>query len=203
VRSSIENSSQIVPRWEWRTFSENGEYLKHFFAQFNPQQRGKSEETYILVPQGELNAKIRNQIFDVKQKLKVNSHGLEQWLPILKLEFPMPAEDFEKAAKLLRLKGPSPEGSLTESDFIVAVGLESKILPIRLMKMRAKYDFQGVVGEFTQLQIGTRDLFTIAIEHVDTTKIDQIRKQLGLDDLMNESYPQALKRLLGIEKGVS
>ncbi|MCF7923370.1 MAG: hypothetical protein K9M55_11785 [Candidatus Marinimicrobia bacterium] len=163
----------------------------------------KSEETYLLVPQRDLNVKIRNQIFDVKQKLKVNSDGLEQWLPILKVEFPMSQEAFKKIAALLGLQGHPLGDSLSELDFISAMGLESTISPVRLTKMREKYELQGVAGEFTHLQIGKKNVFTIAFEHVDAKKIGQIRNHLAIEDLMNENYPQALKRLMGIVRGVS
>ena len=79
----------IIPRWEWRTFGESFGPAEERFAALTPERVEESDETYLLSTRSDASVKIRGGVMDVKHLEAVNDDGLEQWLPVLKGEFPL------------------------------------------------------------------------------------------------------------------
>jgi exopolyphosphatase/guanosine-5'-triphosphate,3'-diphosphate pyrophosphatase len=94
----------IVPRWEWRTFGERFGSAEERFAALTPEKVEESDETYLQSTQSDASV-IRGGLMDVKHLEAVNDDGLEQWLPVLKGEFPLRAAD---AASVLDELGMPP-----------------------------------------------------------------------------------------------
>src|SRR4029453_17563207 len=51
----------------------------------------ESDELYLLSPNCDANVKIRDGLMDIKTLEQVDAHGLEQWRPVMKAAFPLPA----------------------------------------------------------------------------------------------------------------
>src|SRR5215510_3798204 len=96
----------IVPRWEWRTFGTHFGIAKTRFAKLTPGAVQESDELYFLGGTG-ANAKVRDELMDIKVLREVDADGLERWEPVLKQAFALPAADAAKAFALLGL--PAPE----------------------------------------------------------------------------------------------
>ncbi|MBC8193370.1 MAG: hypothetical protein ISR87_13590 [Candidatus Marinimicrobia bacterium] len=203
MRDTTENTSKIIPRWEWRTFNADDELLKSKLSNYQPLLDAESIETYLLVPDEELNLKIRHHILDVKHRLKLDSTGQEQWLPIINIKFPLDVAALNKIEELLDMSFSSAtnERSLSEANFIELLAQEPHIAAVSVAKFRQKYEIEGIQGEFTKLQIDNHYLFTLALEHEDPGRILNIRKSLGLEKCISENYPEALKHAIATGKG--
>src|SRR5690349_24366486 len=82
----------IVPRWEWRTFGNNFGVAEERFAALEPTGVQESDELY-LVSDTNANVKVRFDLMDVKILVETNADGLQQWRPIMKTQFPVPASE--------------------------------------------------------------------------------------------------------------
>ncbi|MCK7490679.1 MAG: hypothetical protein MZW92_02025 [Comamonadaceae bacterium] len=54
------------------------------------------------------NVKIRDALMDIKVLREVNADGLEQWTPVMKAGFPLPAAEAAKVLEALGLPVPTP-----------------------------------------------------------------------------------------------
>ena len=97
----------ILPRWEWRTFGESFGASERRFAALKPGGIQESDELYLLSPVANDNVKIRNLLMDIKALEQVNPDGLEQWKPVMKATFPLPAAEVRNVFKALRVAPPS------------------------------------------------------------------------------------------------
>ena len=64
-----------------------------------------SDELYLLSGAG-ANVKVRDALMDIKVLREVNADGLEQWTPVLKAGFPLPADEVAQVLEALGLPLP-------------------------------------------------------------------------------------------------
>ena len=95
----------IVARWEWRTFGPSFGAADEILAGLTPTGVAVSDELYLLSEDGD-NVKIRAELMDIKALRAVDRHGLQQWEPVLKADFPLDAA--EVAATFEALRQPLP-----------------------------------------------------------------------------------------------
>src|SRR5262249_5273497 len=81
----------IIPRWEWRTFGESFGEAEHRLPELETGMVQESDELYLPPPLPNENAKSRDLQMDIKPLEQVNPDGLEQWNPVMKGAFPLPA----------------------------------------------------------------------------------------------------------------
>ena len=91
--------AEIVPRWEWRAFGEHFGAAEDGFAALEPERIQESDEVYLLSRLVDENVKVRDDLLDVKELERVNRDGLEQWTPVLKASFPIPAAESASAKR--------------------------------------------------------------------------------------------------------
>src|SRR5215472_11387321 len=83
--------AEIKPRYEFRIWSESLTPLQKKLEAMAQARETKSQETYLISAVTEkCNAKIRAELMDIKV-LIAEDRGLEQWKPIMKSGFPLPA----------------------------------------------------------------------------------------------------------------
>src|SRR5215471_2955931 len=95
----------IIPRWEWRTFAASFGDAERRFRQLPQGKLQESDELYLLSPSCDANVKVRDQLMDIKTLEQVGVGGLQQWRPIMKAGFPLPAAE---AAKVCAALGVAP-----------------------------------------------------------------------------------------------
>src|SRR5262245_56696596 len=83
----------IVPRWEWRTFGERIGRADDILGATTPESVSDSDELYFLSVRNNASVKVRDELMDVKQLLRVNDDGLELWKPEMKSAFPLSRDD--------------------------------------------------------------------------------------------------------------
>ncbi|MGB7555885.1 MAG: hypothetical protein WBM04_16055 [Candidatus Korobacteraceae bacterium] len=191
---------KVIPRWEWRTFGENFDEADRRFAAVAPGGVQESDEVYLLSSVGDQNVKVRDQLMDIKTLEQVNGDGLEQWRPVMKAGFPLPAAEVKKVFIALELQSPPlARADYTLEQFIAELGESSGQLRVmKVHKKRARYKIEGCMAEMTEVQADGRKIRTVALESEDPALVIATVRQLGLDKFQNVSYPRGLKRLVGM-----
>ena len=93
--------TEIVPRWEWRTFGERFGAAEERLAALTPERVQDSDELYVLALDSDASLKVRDGLLDVKHLQRVDDDGLEQWRPVAKGEFPLDAGDITRLEEAL------------------------------------------------------------------------------------------------------
>ena len=193
----------IIPRWEWRTFG--GELTAASARLQAPGSTGfqVSDEVYLLSALCDANVKIRAGFMDIKQLEQVNGDGLEQWRPVLKTEFPLPAQTVTRVFEALGLPAPRLQRPAYTLDQLTGelVGAEPRLRAIAVQKARNRYRMGGCGCELTDVVADGRAVTTLAVESEDAAAVAQTVRDLGLQGVPNRSYPRGLKALLGMTPG--
>jgi exopolyphosphatase / guanosine-5'-triphosphate,3'-diphosphate pyrophosphatase len=190
----------IIPRWEWRTFGESFGEADRRFAALTPRDIEDSDETYLLSPTVDENVKIRDRRMDIKALQQVNADGLEQWKPVMKGSFPLPAADVEKVFEALQVVTPP----LARATYTLEQLIEELVKPVgqvrtvSVHKRRARYRIEECAAEMTEVAANGKNVRTVAIESEDPSRVTAVLRGLGLGRFENMSYPRGLKRLVGI-----
>ena len=183
-------------RWEWRAFGSGFGGAEERFGE--PERVQESDEVYLVSRVTDANVKVRDDLLDVKELEHVDADGLEQWTPVLKAEFPVPAD---QVAAILDRLGVTAELSRDAYsldqllDEVVGVSLD--LLAVRVHKRRQRYTIGGCMSELTDLRTDVGDTRTVAVEAEDADAVAAAVRELGLADLTNTSFPRGLKALAG------
>jgi exopolyphosphatase/guanosine-5'-triphosphate,3'-diphosphate pyrophosphatase len=188
---------EIIPRWEWRSFDRRFGTAESRLQALAPGAVQESEEIYLLHGTGD-NVKVRDRLMDIKVLRQVDEAGLEQWTPVMKQSFPLPAAAVAKVHEALRLPVPSlsrPEYSLDEfiADFASPGG---PIRAVRVHKRRTRYTIGGCMAELSEVIADGRATRTIAVESEDAFAVIRAVRELGLAGYRNTSYPRGLAALV-------
>jgi len=193
--------SAVSPgRWEWRTFGESFGVADDRFAALEPERVHESDETYLLSAADDADTvKVRDALMDVKHLEHVDADGLEQWLPVTKAGFPLPAADVESVVAALRLPVPALERAEYTLDQLLdeVVRPRTDLRAVDVHKLRRRYTIGGCMAEWTDVRADDASTRTIAVETEDAARVIATVRELGLESRPNTSYPRGLKALLG------
>jgi len=190
----------IIPRWEWRTFGDSFGEADARFAALEPGGVQETDEIYFLSPAGDQNVKVRFDLMDIKVLEQVNPEGLEQWKPVMKGSFPLPAAEVKKVFEALDVAAPS----LARSDYTLEQFVEELAKPggrlrvVNVHKKRARYTIDGCMSEMTDVVADGGKTRTVALELEDPARVIATVRKLGLDKFPNINYPRGLKQLVGM-----
>jgi exopolyphosphatase / guanosine-5'-triphosphate,3'-diphosphate pyrophosphatase len=191
----------IVPRWEWRTFGESFGAAEARLAASSATRVEDSDEVYIVSSRSEGSIKVRAGKLDVKRLEQVNEDGLEQWRPVAKAEFPIPATEIASLLSALDVAVPRLRRHDYGLDELMdeVVRPSADLLQVRVYKRRARYTLAGCMAELTDVRAGSRATRTIAVESEDPARVRAAVDELGLALLPNVSFPRGLKALVGFD----
>jgi exopolyphosphatase / guanosine-5'-triphosphate,3'-diphosphate pyrophosphatase len=189
--------AEIVPRWEWRTFTA-GESVVRQFSALTAERMQNSHEVYLLSPVNDANVKIRDALMDIKTLEQVGPTGLERWRPVMKATIPLDGRAVREVYAALGLPAPAEVREATTLEDLSADLQAQRVRAVDVHKLRLRYAFDGTMAEMTEVAAGDRRTRTIAVESEDAARVDAIRRRFGLSDLANESYPRGLKSLIGM-----
>jgi len=187
----------IIPRWEWRTFAASFGDADPRFRQLPPGQLEEGDELYLLSPNCDANVKIRDQLMDIKALEQVNPDGLEQWRPVMKGKFPLPAAEVAKVCAALRVAPLAPRDEYTLQQIQAELTHPSRgVRAVAVHKRRQRYTVGECLAEMTDLVADGHPTRTVAIEFEDPAMVLAAVHEMGLGRFENVSYPRGLKRLL-------
>jgi exopolyphosphatase/guanosine-5'-triphosphate,3'-diphosphate pyrophosphatase len=189
--------TKIVPRWEWRWFGHRFGPAESRLAALTPGAVQQSSETYLLSGDGD-NVKVRDALMDIKVLREVNRDGLEQWTPVMKAGFPLPADEVAKVFAALRLDPPPLQrASYDLAQFIDELAVPSgRIRAISVQKRRVRYTVGGCMAELSEVVADGKPTRTIAVESEDAAAVIAAVRSLGLIGYVNTSYPRGLAALV-------
>lgn len=189
--------SEIVQRWEWRTFGDRFRTADAVFARYEPSAIQDSDELY-LVAAGDSNVKVRDDLMDIKVLREVDANGLERWEPIMKAAFPLQPDDVRTVMEALGIPAPDPLGPLSRDafrDHLRSAGF-GMVRPVDVHKHRIRYRVGDGAAERSEIQVEGRSTWTIAVESPDPEAVDRAVEVLGFSDYLNMSYEVGLRNLL-------
>jgi exopolyphosphatase/guanosine-5'-triphosphate,3'-diphosphate pyrophosphatase len=189
--------SEIKPRWEWRWFGRRLSPAESRLAALTPGAVQESSETYLLSGAGD-NVKVRDALMDIKVLREVDDDGLEQWTPVMKAGFPLPAAEVAKVFAALRLDPPPLlRASYDLGQFIDELAVPSgRIRAISVQKRRTRYTVGGCMAELSNVVADGKATRTIAVESEDAAAVIAAVRSLGLGGYTNTSYPRGLAALV-------
>ncbi len=188
--------AEIIPRWEWRTFGAHFGPAEAAFSDLTPTGVQESDELYLLSGAGD-NVKVRDDLMDIKVLKEVNTEGLEQWTPVMKAGFPLPAAEVAKVFEALRLDVPAMNrDTYTLDQFVSELTAGTGIRGIDVHKRRVRYVVGGCTSEVSEVVADGRPIRTIAIESEDAAAVVAAVRSVGLADYANTSYPRGLADLI-------
>ncbi len=189
--------TEIVPRWEWRWFGHRLGPAESRLAALTPIGVQESDETYLLSGAGD-NVKVRDALMDIKVLREVDGNGLEQWTPVMKAGFPLPATEVARVFAALRLDPPPLlRASYNLQQFIDELAVPSgRIRAIGVHKRRTRYAVGGCMAELSDVVADGKSTRTVAIESEDAAAVMATVRSLGLGGYLNTSYPRGLAALI-------
>jgi exopolyphosphatase/guanosine-5'-triphosphate,3'-diphosphate pyrophosphatase len=138
---------------------------------------------------------------DIKVLREVNADGLEQWTPVMKAGFPLPAAEAVKVLEALGLPVPAPpRAQYTQDEFITQFAAPGG--PVRVVKVhkrRTRYTVGGCMAELSDVVVNSKPTRTIAVESEDAAGVMRTVHELGLGGYTNTSYPRAMAALIDEE----
>jgi len=188
---------EIVPRWEWRWFGRRFGAAEARLAALTPGAVQESSETYLLSGAGD-NVKVRDALMDIKVLREVDPNGLEQWTPVMKAGFPLPAAEVARVFAALRLDLPRLERSSYELEQFISELAEpsGRIRAISVQKRRTRYTVGGCMAELSEVLVNGRPTRTIAFESENAGAVIAAVHSMGLIGYVNTSYPRGLAALV-------
>ena len=190
----------IIPRWEWRTFGEGFGESEPLLAALAPEGVEEGDELYLLSPAADENVKIRDRLMDIKALQQVNADRLEQWEPVMKAAFPLPAAEVGKVLAALGLPASRPAHAAYTLDQLLEELVKpwARVRAVTVHKKRARCHIGGCPAEVTEVVADGKRTRTVAIESEDPARVIAAVRSLRLDRFENISYPRGLKRLIGM-----
>jgi exopolyphosphatase/guanosine-5'-triphosphate,3'-diphosphate pyrophosphatase len=192
---------KVIPRWEYRVFAEDlGEVEGNIRAHERTRVK-ESEEDYIVCRTSGNNVKVRDGLLDIKELVNTNEDTLEQWMPVLKVGFPCPADDVLRIFSAFHLARPEMgREEYTYDQFIdEVVGGSEELAVVKVTKKRHGFMIREAIVEVAEVTFDGVPLKTAAAEHTDPGLVMDVVRELGLDALPNVNYIKAMKRVVGME----
>ena len=193
------NQPAIVPRWEWRTFGEPLDTADAVLAGFDIKSDHDSDETYLLSVHSDPSVKIRDGLMDVKHLRQVDDAGLELWLPVMKAQFPINADDVAAVLTTLAVDVPALGREQYELDELIGELIEPNpdLHAAAVHKRRWRYVIDECMVEMTEIATGGSATRTVAVESPDTELVAATVAKLGLQDRRNVCVGRGLKAMIG------
>ncbi len=192
---------EIVPRWEWRTFTNDLKKAEENIRKHTEGKSRESAEVYILSEVSMDNTKVRDNLMDIKTLQQVNEDRLELWLPIMKGTFPLPVAEIEKVFKCFRVSMPKlSRDQYTFEQYLDEVIRPSKLLKaVNVLKKRTGFTINNCIVEIADVKVDDKWIKTAAVEMEDPSMVIKTVRELELDTFPNINYLRGLKNLVGMK----
>jgi len=193
------------PRFEFRSFGQDFDEAAYLMSRLSapvPQKvwERTSEEIYIVSRTNDVNnTKIRDGKMDIKTFVK-EERGLEQWNPLMKGEFPLPAQVLrEEVFPAFRVEMPEiGDGPVAYDDFLALVKAHPDLQAVKVRKLRFGYMVNDTICEVAEVLINGARVMSVNSESTEIDDILRTVADLGLEGVENINYLQAIKRVIGM-----
>jgi len=188
----------VVARWEWRIFGDAFAVARRRLTATAPERVEHSDEVYIVARGSDASVKVRDERLDAKRLLRVDGEGLEQWVPVVKAQFPLAPDELGSVLALLGVPAAdAAQGAASVEALLELVEREPTLRAVRVHKNREHYTFAGCMAESSELRTSAGAIHTLAVESPDRERVGAAVGALGLSGRTVVSVPRALKALVG------
>jgi len=193
------------PRFEFRSFGRSFEKPASRMARLSlpvPEKvwERNSDEVYILSRTNDVNnTKIRDGKMDIKTYVQTVD-GLEQWNPLMKGEFPI-ARDVLKNEVYPAFQVEMPEltqDTYTLDEFLATIKAHPDLQAVKVSKHRFGYMVNDTICEYAEVLINGAQVVSINSESTEIEDIKRTMADLGVENVENINYLQAIKRVTGM-----
>ena len=193
------------PRFEFRTFGQDFTNQAKRMARLSVPIPEKlwvrhSPETYIMSRTNNINnTKIRDGKMDIKTYVQTVD-GLEQWNPLTKTEFPVPSELLKtNIFPAFQVCMPTFEqNEYAQDEFLSLINNHQDLQAVDVVKERFGYMVHNTICEVANVVIDGKKSVTINSESTEIEDIKKTLEDVGLGELENINYLQAIKRVIGM-----
>ena len=195
--------SEIIPRWEWRTFGQAFGESEEKIKQHGEKGFKKSEEKYILSKVSGENVKFRFDLIDIKTLKQVNSDKLEQWYPAMKEGFPISKSNLEILFRdFFKVSAPEfKRDTYTYEEFLdELVAPCDQLCVVDVYKERHAYEINQATVEIADTTFNGVPMRTVCVEHTDPDNVIATVRELWLIGFDNINYINAMKTAVGMGK---
>ncbi|MBT3502873.1 MAG: hypothetical protein HOB40_05790 [Candidatus Marinimicrobia bacterium] len=192
------------PRFEFRSFGQDFIDQAERMARLSVPIPEKlwvrhSPEIYIMSrTNDENNTKIRDGKMDIKTYVKTID-GLEQWNPLTKTEFPV-SVDFLKSDIFPAFQVEMPnfeKDKYSRDEFLNMVKAHPDLQAVTVVKERYGYMVNDTICEVGYVLVNGATIMSINSESTELGDIKKTMTDVGLNDVENINYLQAIKRVIG------
>lgn len=196
---------QSKPRFEFRSFGNNFDEPAFRMARLSVPVPEKvwerfSDEIYILSRTNDVNnTKIRDGKMDIKTFVQTVD-GLEQWNPLMKSGFPIARDVLEKEVfpafqvEMLELT----QDAYTLDEFLAMIDAHADLQSVKVSKHRFGYMVNDTICEVAKVLINGAQVASINSESTELEDIKKTMADLGVENVENINYLQAIKRVIGM-----
>ncbi len=196
---------QSKPRFEFRSFGSNFDTPAFRMARLSVPVPEKvwerySDEVYILSRTNDVNnTKIRDGKMDIKTYVQTVD-DLEQWNPLMKSEFPIARAVLENEVfPAFQVDMPAlVKETYTLDEFLAMVGAHPDLQAVRVSKHRFGYMVNDTICEHAEVLINGAKVVSINSESTELEDIKKTMADLGVENVENINYLQAIKRVIGM-----
>ena len=159
-----------------------------------------SEEIYIISRTNNINnTKIRTGKMDIKTYIQTID-DLEQWNPLIKTEFPVSSELLKtNIFPAFQVSMPTFEqNEYAQDEFLSLINNHQDLQAVDVVKERFGYMVHNTICEVANVVIDGKRSVTINSESTEVEDIKRTLEDVGLGELENINYLQAIKRIIGM-----
>ncbi|MBK7594658.1 MAG: hypothetical protein IPP98_10425 [Gemmatimonadetes bacterium] len=194
-----------APRFEFRSFGQDFDLVHHRLGRLSvpvPEKvwERRSDEIYIVSRGNDVNnTKIRDGKMDIKTFVQ-SVGGLEQWNPLMKGEFPLPAAVLRtEVFPAFHVAVPTlPHGPCDYATFLSLVRAHPDLAAVRVRKQRFGYLVHDTICEYAVVWINGARVVSVATESTDIEALKRTIVDTHMTGLENINYLQAIKRVIGM-----
>jgi len=202
---TITIGEESKPRFEFRTFGQDFSAQQTRMARLSmpvPEKlwQRESDEIYIMSRTNDINnTKIRDGKMDIKTYVQMID-GLEQWNPLMKAEFPISREILEQDVfPAFQVNMPVLEkDSYTYEEFMEMINSHVDLQAVNVHKQRFAYMVNDTICEVGHILFNGARVMTINSESTEIEAIKKTLTDVGLENIENINYLQAIKRVIGM-----
>jgi hypothetical protein len=204
-RDALQIGEISQPRFEFRSFGQNFDAIHFRLGRLSmpvPETvwERRSDEIYIVSRSNDVNnTKIRDAKMDIKTWVRTES-GLQQWNPLMKGSFPLPAAVLrDEVFPAFQVGLPDlPDGECGYHDFLALIRAHPDLAAIRVHKQRFGYLVHDTICEYAVVLINGARVVSVSTESTDVEALQRTIADTGMSGVENINYLQAIKRVIGM-----
>lgn len=183
-------------RWELRAWDVDDTVHDRLYALSPDPDITAQVDCYLIGPRYEFNAKIRDEVLEVKQLLERRG-GFQRWAPDWTSEPPHQPSELNRLLVELGADRIEDLDPLSNSQLIDLVSSASRLKVVEVSKKRRNFDLGDVLAEISDIEIdGAEPRSCVVVESTNLDRMREMRDHLGLEGVPNVALHNALKHML-------